>query len=349
MKLFFKNSLLTFNHIKSLKPVPLTSKNFNLISCFHSINKFDNNANLISNSIPNYNFHFIRNKNNSRSIFSINKVNFSEKKEERENFDDDKQFEEELDNNSRKTIFIYSFAAIVVALAYYSINSIVSEKNKQVQVRRSGKVTYVGKANIGGHWQLINTEGEEFGSSQLRGKYYLIYFGFTRCPDVCPMSMTKIAKTLKNLRENSQSKYYDIEAIFVSCDPDRDTLEKIKQYCGLFSKDIIGVTGKSNEDENLKKMLKDFKIHASKIYLSKEDEEREKELLERNVGLENSKLLLPSKPEESNYSVDHTIVSYLIGQNNQFLSFLSSNLNVQEMTNICLESIMDDISKNLNS
>ena len=56
--------------------------------------------------------------------------------------------------------------------------------------------TYTGKADIGGPWLLYNTKGEPVTHKDFEGKYYLIYFGFTFCPDVCPVSLMKMAKAL---------------------------------------------------------------------------------------------------------------------------------------------------------
>lgn len=74
------------------------------------------------------------------------------------------------------------------------------------------------------------------------GKYYLIYFGFTYCPDVCPISLQKLAKSLDAVRASKEGKYFDIEAIFVSVDPNRDTFERIAEYTKIFHPDLIGLT-----------------------------------------------------------------------------------------------------------
>jgi protein SCO1/2 len=84
-------------------------------------------------------------------------------------------------------------------------------------------VSYTGKADIGGDWTLYNTKGEEVTQKDFAGKYYLIYFGFTYCPDICPVSMIKMAKALKSVRESKEFRYFDLEALFVSVDPDRDS------------------------------------------------------------------------------------------------------------------------------
>lgn len=61
----------------------------------------------------------------------------------------------------------------------------------------------------------------------LAGKYYLIYFGFTFCPDVCPVSLMKMAKALNQVKASKEYNYFELEALFVSVDPDRDSNERI--------------------------------------------------------------------------------------------------------------------------
>lgn len=285
------------------------------------------------------------NKQNSNNNENENKYN---KKEENKDTEDD------IDSGARKMFYVFTTVSAIMVCVYYGV-SLMSESQKIEQIKRSGKVIYVGKAKIGGPWKMIDTNGKPFGSKDLEGKYYLIYFGFTKCPDVCPMSMTKIAQTLKYLKGKGLNNNFDIEAVFVSCDPDRDNLDKIKAYCEVFSKDIIGVTASSNNDETLTKMLKDFKIHASKIYLSKEDKEKEEESLAKLIGKNNFNQLeniptaskntgnISQSDNSQNYSLDHTIVTYLMGPKNQFVTYLGGNLSYKEMSDICFEEILNDM------
>lgn len=104
------------------------------------------------------------------------------------------------------------------------------------------------------------------------GKYYLIYFGFTFCPDVCPVSLMKMSRALNMVKESKEYKYFDLDAIFVSVDPDRDSNERIEEYCKIFNPSLIGLTHKSNDHPELKELLKRFKIHVSKITLTDEEE-----------------------------------------------------------------------------
>ena len=78
---------------------------------------------------------------------------------------------------------------------------------------------------------MYNTKGEPVTHKDLEGKYYLIYFGFTFCPDVCAISLMKMSKALNKVKASKEYAYFDLAAIFVSVDPDRDRLDRIEEYC----------------------------------------------------------------------------------------------------------------------
>lgn len=299
--------------------------------------------------------------NNLNTLFKRGSINYYNQlafcsKNQKNEENDKKSFEfaeeenqrekEETKKTGRRVFYILFTAGIVVSGVYFGL-LLMKPANKVETIRRSGKVTYVGKAKIGGDWSLENClTKKEFGNKDLEGKYYLIYFGFTRCPDVCPMSLYKIAETIKGVRKSKESKFFDIEAVFVSVDPDRDTPERVIKYCSIFDPSIIGVTAKANNDPTLIKMLKDFKIHSSKIYLSDEEEEADKKILQQSASMVYDQMLTADEKitnQELKYSLDHTIVTYLIGPENVFMTYLSSNLTSEEMKKIVLEEIVSDI------
>ena len=267
-------------------------------------------------------------------------------KKQQEEYDSDSEDQSSFKTSRSKLLFTIAASSFMLFGVYQALNYLKPEKT-DAKKKKTGEVTYIGKPEIGGPWKLLNTEGKFVTHKDFAGKYYLIYFGFTQCPDVCPMSLQKIAKVLKKMRSSQEFKYYDIECFFVSVDPDRDTLERIKQYCSLFDEKIKGLTHLSNDDPELKDILKKFKIHSSKIYLSKEDIEIDKKNLEKNVPEVVSTMdkLIPKN--NLKYSLDHTIVTYLFSPSNNFITYLSANLNPDEMYNIITDEIMNDLTKQL--
>lgn len=127
---------------------------------------------------------------------------------------------------------------------------------------------------IGGEWKLKDTKGRPIGSEDLAGNYYLIYFGFCNCPDICPNSLIKLVKGLNKVRASAEGRYMKIKTVFVSVDPDRDSPEKIEAFLGIFDKSIIGVTGEANDDKELKEMMKKFRIYSTKMEYEEIEDDR---------------------------------------------------------------------------
>lgn len=90
---------------------------------------------------------------------------------------------------------------------------------------------------------LTDYNGKKVGLSQFRGKFVLLNFGYTSCPDICPTTLTRLRNVYNQLDNNKE----DIQVIFVSIDPERDDREKLKNYVPYFHKDFIGLTGTDNE------------------------------------------------------------------------------------------------------
>lgn len=255
--------------------------------------------------------------------------------EDNASFQSDRKF-------SNFILFTGAFSLFVMYM-YSNVMGVVKKREQKIQ--NVGTAKYTGKADIGGDWILYDTDGNTVTNKDLEGKYYLIYFGFTMCPDVCPISLNKVSKAKRVVKESKEYKYFDLESVFVSLDPDRDTPDRIKRYCKIFDKDMIGLTHKSNDNPDLKQILKKFKIHSSKIFLT-EEEEKEDEDAMKSIAPEVIKEMGESKPSKNDkYSLDHTIVTYLMGPDNEFLTYLGSNLNEKEMSEIILDEISSDVGR----
>ena len=93
------------------------------------------------------------------------------------------------------------------------------------------KAGAVGKPLIGGPFTLIDTDGRPFSDKDLLGKYYLLYFGFTHCPDICPEELSKIGEAVEYVkRSKGDGVKGELVPVFVTCDPERDTPTVIKNY-----------------------------------------------------------------------------------------------------------------------
>ncbi len=111
-----------------------------------------------------------------------------------------------------------------------------------------------GRPNFGGSFTLVGSDGEPFSSAKLKGKPYVIYFGFTRCGDVCPTTLSRMVKLRKQI--GGPDKF---NIVFVTIDPEHDGPKEVGQYAGLFNSPIIGLTGSQAQINQAKK---EFGIYA---------------------------------------------------------------------------------------
>ncbi|MGQ0485173.1 MAG: SCO family protein [Hyphomicrobiales bacterium] len=107
---------------------------------------------------------------------------------------------------------------------------------------RSGPMVS-GTALVGGPFSLVDHTGRRVTEKDFLGKYMLVFFGFTYCPDVCPTELQVMSAALDELGPDGNN----IQPVFVSIDPERDTPEVVGQYVGNFHTRLIGLTGSAEE------------------------------------------------------------------------------------------------------
>lgn len=105
---------------------------------------------------------------------------------------------------------------------------------------------------LGGDFILTDQDGKKFGTKDLRGKIVLLFFGYTNCPDVCPLTLARYGAAYKLLGDGGN----DVQSVFVSVDPRRDTPEKLKKYLGYYKFNPIGLTGTEEEVAKVSQMYK---------------------------------------------------------------------------------------------
>ncbi len=113
-------------------------------------------------------------------------------------------------------------------------------------------------SSIGGPFTLVGSNGQPFSSAKLNGKPYVIFFGFTHCPDVCPTTLARLVKLRQQLRAGEQP----FEILFVTVDPERDGPSEVGKYAELFNSPIVGLTGSPAQIEQVKKQ---FGIFSEKV------------------------------------------------------------------------------------
>lgn len=112
-------------------------------------------------------------------------------------------------------------------------------------------------AAIGGKFSLVDQNGKPFTDANLKGKWSLVFFGYTHCPDVCPTALNDLALALDQLGDKKK----DVDIVFISVDPERDTQAVLKSYVESFGAPIEGLTGSAQE---VAQAANDYKVYYAK-------------------------------------------------------------------------------------
>jgi protein SCO1/2 len=125
---------------------------------------------------------------------------------------------------------------------------------------RGGEPPLAGAA-IGGPFTLTDQNGRQVTDRDFAGKYRIMYFGFTNCPDVCPTDLAAISKGLKAFEAKDKERADKVVPIFVSVDPGRDTPAGMKEYVANFHPRLVGLTGPPGE---IAKVAKEYAVWSQK-------------------------------------------------------------------------------------
>ena len=139
-------------------------------------------------------------------------------------------------------------------------------------------------AGIGGPFHLEDQNGKPVSDEDMKGRPFLVFFGFTHCPDICPTTLFDISEVMRRLGEDADR----TGALFITVDPDRDTPAKLKDYLSDFDPHLRGLTG---DPAAINAAIKAYRVYAKKIPLEGDD-----------------------------YTMDHTAVVYLMDKDGHFVA-----------------------------
>ena len=142
-------------------------------------------------------------------------------------------------NNFQKIASIFSLAFIVPLLS--ACNPAGNSASNSIEEPP------LAGAKIGGSFTLTNQDGGKTSDSDLSGQYRIMYFGYSYCPDVCPVDLQKVMQGLAAAEKTDPALAEKIQPIFVTIDPERDKPEQLKQYVSAFHPRLIGLTGSPDE------------------------------------------------------------------------------------------------------
>ena len=180
--------------------------------------------------------------------------------------------EAEANNAPRSRAFAIRIAATIVAVALVGFAAFVL----------TSPGTRPRGALIGGPFTLEDGAGKTVSDQTLRGKPFLVYFGYTHCPDVCPTELARISDILGKMGNKA------IPALFITVDPERDTPKVMQDYVSSFNPAVIGLSGSPQAVEATEKT---FRVYARK----------------------------GQKQPDGDYSMDHSSIVYLMDKNGAFV------------------------------
>jgi protein SCO1/2 len=175
----------------------------------------------------------------------------------------------------RPTTFIFGVIGLLVAMMLLGVGAFVW---------LSGAGT--NGSLLGGPFTLQDGNGTTVTDRDFRGKYMLVYFGYTFCPDVCPTTLSEVADALDRLGPKAER----LQAVFITVDPKRDTPAVMKQYVAAFGPRLLGLTG---TPEQIAQVAKEYRVYYA----------------EHRTG-----------PGPDDYSMDHSSILYLMGPDGRFIA-----------------------------
>ena len=186
----------------------------------------------------------------------------------------------------RRSVILFAAACAVIAVALGLITLVVVG-GRQQSVAETG----TGQPTVGGPFTLSNQDGQVVDESILKDKWTLVFFGFTYCPDYCPTTLG----VLNAVQERMGDKAKELQIVFVSIDPERDTPQLLKDYLSSdgFPTGVVGLTG---TPEQTAQVAKEYRAFYQKV------------------------------GEGETYTMNHSLTVYLMGPDGQFRSAVAHDL-----------------------
>ena len=186
----------------------------------------------------------------------------------------------------KTTRFVLIVAAFVVGLA--SVFAVLFVVTKP----QAGSL--MGAAAIGGPFQLTDQNGHPFTDAEVKGEPFLVFFGFTHCPDACPTTLLELSDVLDKLGGDADK----VRVLFITIDPERDNPNALKDYLSAFNSHLVGLTGDLSA---VTTVAKAYHVYFKKVPLDGGD-----------------------------YTMDHTAIVYLMNKDGRFVTPFSLKRSPQE-------------------
>ena len=189
----------------------------------------------------------------------------------------------------RRSILLFAGACVAIAAALIAVTLVLV--NRPAGGLQPGEVVSTGQADVGGPFQLVDHDGRPVDQTMLEGKWSLVFFGFTYCPDYCPTTLQALDATKRRLGDKAK----DLQIVFISVDPQRDTPQALKDYLSSdgFPEGVIGLTG---APEQVKAAADAYRAFYQKV------------------------------GEGEDYTMNHSLTVYLMGPDGRFRTAVAEEL-----------------------
>lgn len=203
----------------------------------------------------------------------------------------------------RRSILLFAGACIAIAAALAIVTVVVV--GGRDRAASGGEIASTGQPLVGGDFQLVDQDGRPVDQTLLNGKWSLVFFGFTYCPEFCPTTLAELAAVQQRLGDKAR----DLQIVFISVDPQRDTPQALKDYLSSdgFPKGSIGLTG---TPEQVAQAARAYRAFYEKV------------------------------GEGETYTMNHSLTVYLMGPDGRFRTAVAYGLGPDKSARI-VEQAMD--------
>jgi protein SCO1/2 len=194
--------------------------------------------------------------------------------------------------------------AAAAALAAACADAPPPEPGRRAEAARLMSELMSGRHPIGGPFTLADSAGRRVSLADFRGRLVLLYFGFASCPDVCPTDLAALGLALRELGAAAD----EVQPLFVTLDPQRDTPEVLREYAAAFHPRLVALTGSEGE---IRRVATDFKVYYEKVKL----------------------------PGTSTYTIEHTAYTFLLGRDGAFVTLFPPGTPSERMVSMLREQL----------
>lgn len=186
----------------------------------------------------------------------------------------------------RRILFVMLSVTMVVGVVYYQLGRATR-----------GDQTKDTLPDIGGAFSLTDQHGNVRTDQEFRGKYMLVYFGYSYCPDICPMGLTNISQGLRGIKNNRD----EIVVLFITVDPERDDVPLLKNYSQNYDPNILFLTGDRAAIDAVKAHYKVFAARVDDV-------------------------------QTTDYLMDHSTLIYLMDRSGKFIDHFPHTVDPKQLT-----------------